>query len=299
LILRVTLPLTTVALVVLGDDHLPGAHPVRLLVREDDLAGVILHAFEEDLDGVARPGGRLVLPLAQRHEAFRLVTDVDDDLVADHLDDLAGDDAADHEVLAVAEGAFDVVGPPFAGDHGGQFLVTDVEFAQQVAVYHSGSFRFPPRRRREVTPDRGPRSAPGPGSTTGPRVEGSSPGACGRPGGECEVPGKKGPPLHAGAGPSQKVIIKQPSSKTTDFRADFPTHFRRCGAGDFAAGTAGLPITGRGRRPTLTGSAPGANVSRASTRVDPKPGRRGGPDHATAVPGISRCFCRTTRSFPP
>ena len=199
-------PLDHVSLVVLGDDHLPGAHPVRLLVREDDLAGVILHAFEEDLDGVARLGRCLVLPFAQRHEAFRLVTDVDDDLVADHLDDLAGDDAADHEVLAVAEGAFDVVGPPFAGDHGGQFLVTDVEFAQQVAVYHSGSFRFLPRRRREVTPDKGPRSTLGPGSTAGQRVDGTRSGACGRPGVECEVPGKKAHPSTQGRAHRKKLL---------------------------------------------------------------------------------------------
>ena len=51
-----------VALVVLGDDHLPGPHPVGLLAGEDDLAGLVLHAFEQDLDGVAGLGRRLVSP---------------------------------------------------------------------------------------------------------------------------------------------------------------------------------------------------------------------------------------------
>ncbi len=105
------LALDHVALVVLGDDHLPGAHPVRLLAGEDDLAGLVFHAFEEDLDGVAGLGRGLVFPLVERDEAFRLVADVDDDLVADDLDDLARDDAADLEVLALlAEEAVEVAG---------------------------------------------------------------------------------------------------------------------------------------------------------------------------------------------
>ena len=108
------LALDDVALVVLGDDHLPGAHPVRLLAGEDDLAGLVLHAFEQDLDGVARLRRRLVFPLVERDEALGLVADVDDDLVADDLDDLARDDAADLEVLALAEELVEVVGPVFA-----------------------------------------------------------------------------------------------------------------------------------------------------------------------------------------
>ena len=48
------LALDDVAFVIAGDDHLPGAHPVRLLARQDDLAGLVFHALEQDLDAVAR-----------------------------------------------------------------------------------------------------------------------------------------------------------------------------------------------------------------------------------------------------
>ena len=42
--------LDDVPFVIAGDDHLPRSHPVRLLAREDDLAGLVLHALEQDLD---------------------------------------------------------------------------------------------------------------------------------------------------------------------------------------------------------------------------------------------------------
>ena len=48
------LALDDVALVVLGDHHLPGAHPVGLLPGQDDLAGIVFHPLEQDLDGFAR-----------------------------------------------------------------------------------------------------------------------------------------------------------------------------------------------------------------------------------------------------
>ncbi len=46
-----------VALVVAGDDHFPGAHPVRLLPRQDDLAGLVLHALQQHLDVSPATGG--------------------------------------------------------------------------------------------------------------------------------------------------------------------------------------------------------------------------------------------------
>ena len=42
-----------VALAMLGDHALPGPHPVGFLAREDDLAGVVVHAFQQDFDLVA------------------------------------------------------------------------------------------------------------------------------------------------------------------------------------------------------------------------------------------------------
>ena len=132
------LALDDVALVVLGDHPFPGDDPLRLLARQDDLAGLILHAFEQDLDQVARLGGRLVLPLEERDEPFRLVADVHDHLVADDLDDRARDDLADVEVrAAVGQIPVEVAGVrPLRGHDGRQFVLADVEFTKQVAIYH-------------------------------------------------------------------------------------------------------------------------------------------------------------------
>src|SRR5262249_10952119 len=99
------LSLYHVPFVVLWDGHLPGPPPVRPAPRQDDLSGLVLHAFEQDLNMVARLRRRLILPLIQGYQTFRLVADVDDDLVAHDLNDLARDDTADLEALAVAEEA--------------------------------------------------------------------------------------------------------------------------------------------------------------------------------------------------
>ena len=95
--------LDDVAFVVAGDDHLPGAHPVRFL-RERTISPVsssMPSSRTSTLSPVHRR--RLVLPLVERDEALGLVADVDDDLVADDLDDLARDDPADLEALALAQ----------------------------------------------------------------------------------------------------------------------------------------------------------------------------------------------------
>ncbi len=143
-----------VALVVLRDDHLPGAHAVRLLAGEDDLAGLVFHAFEKNLDGVTGLGRGLVFPLEEGDQAFRLVTDVDDDLIADDLDDLARDDAADVEILATfAEEAVEVAGfRAVRAHHSCQLILADVEFAKQITVDH-GSIRRPSRALRRPVQD--------------------------------------------------------------------------------------------------------------------------------------------------
>ena len=74
-------------------------------------------------------GRRLVLPLIERDEALRLVADVHDDLVADDLDDPARDDAADLEVLALAQEPVEV-GVVLAGAEGRELIVADIKFTK-------------------------------------------------------------------------------------------------------------------------------------------------------------------------
>ncbi len=146
MILRVTRALDDVALVIAGDDHLPGAHPVRLLARQDDLAGLVLHPLEQDLDVVARLGRRLVLPLVERDQALGLVADIHDDLVAHDLDDLARDDPADLEALALAQELVEGVGAVLAHHQGRELVVTDIKFTEQITIYHVGvRFKTGPR----------------------------------------------------------------------------------------------------------------------------------------------------------
>ena len=86
---------------------------------------------------VAGLGRLLVLPLVERDQPFRLVADVDDHLVADDLDDAARDDLADVEVLAIAEEPVEFVRAVLADeDEVAHLFVGDVEFAEEVAIYH-------------------------------------------------------------------------------------------------------------------------------------------------------------------
>ena len=154
--------LDDVAFVIAGDDHLPGAHPVRFLARQDDLAGLVFHALEQDFDVVARLGGRLVLPLVERNQALGLVADIDDHLVADDLDHLARDDAADLEALAPAQELVEGVGAVLAGHQGRELIIADIKFTKQITIYHVRvSFPYPsPRRQsRRNEPPHQPRRA--------------------------------------------------------------------------------------------------------------------------------------------
>ena len=207
MILRVTLPLTTSPSWYL--EMTISQARIRCAFLRERTISPVSSSMPSSRTSTSSPGcgRRLVFPLVERDEAFGLVADVDDDLVADDLDDLARDDAADLEALALARGtgrgSFAAV---LAGDHGGQLVVADVEFTKQVTIYHGCSFRFPPRRRGEETPGKGPRSTLGPGSTAGQRVDGTRSGACGRPGVECEVPGKKAHPSTQGRAHRKKLL---------------------------------------------------------------------------------------------
>ncbi len=102
LIFRVALPLTTspswyveITISQARIDALPAG--------EHDLAGLVLHPLKQDFDAIARLGRRLFFPLVQGNKAFRLVSDVDHNLVADNFDHLARNDPADLEALSTAE----------------------------------------------------------------------------------------------------------------------------------------------------------------------------------------------------
>ena len=110
--------LDDVSFVIAGDDHLPGSHPVRLLPRQDDLAGLVFHPLEQNFHLVARRRRRLVFPLVERDQALGLVADVDDHLVAHDLDHPARDDAADLEALAPAQELVERVGAVLGGHQG-------------------------------------------------------------------------------------------------------------------------------------------------------------------------------------
>src|SRR3989475_11658 len=73
-------------------DPLPDPHEVGLLLREDDRAFLILEMLEEDLDHVPFFEGARVLELVDRHGAFRLEADVEDDGGVGHAQYLRFDD---------------------------------------------------------------------------------------------------------------------------------------------------------------------------------------------------------------
>ena len=77
----------------------------------------------------------MVVPLVQGHQALGLVADVDNDLVSDHLDDLARDDRADLEALTLDEELVHQVAGVARCDFT-EFALVDIEFAKQVAIYH-------------------------------------------------------------------------------------------------------------------------------------------------------------------
>src|SRR5437870_3406326 len=73
-------------------DPLPDPHEVGLLLREDDRAFLVLEMLEEDLDHVPFFEGARVLELVDRHGAFRLEADVEDDGGVGHAQYLRFDD---------------------------------------------------------------------------------------------------------------------------------------------------------------------------------------------------------------
>ena len=88
----------------LGDDVFPFLLSLRPAVGQDNATRLVLDGLEQHRDLVA--GLRrddlvhtLVVPLAQLDGAFALVADVHPDLVADDVEDAAGDDLVGLEFL--------------------------------------------------------------------------------------------------------------------------------------------------------------------------------------------------------
>src|SRR6059058_1821878 len=75
-------------------DPLPHPHEVGLLLREDHCAFLVLQVLEEDLDLVPFLQGLGILELVDRHRAFRLEPDVEDDGGVGHAQHLGLDDLA-------------------------------------------------------------------------------------------------------------------------------------------------------------------------------------------------------------
>src|SRR2546426_708849 len=75
-------------------DPLPDPHEIGLLLREDDRTFLILEMLEEDLDLVPFLEGARVLELVDRHGAFRLEPDVENDGGVGHAQHLRLDDLA-------------------------------------------------------------------------------------------------------------------------------------------------------------------------------------------------------------
>jgi len=73
-------------------DLLPDAEEIRLLLREDDDAFLILEALEEDIDGIAHLNFVRIRELFERDGSFGLEADIQDDVRLRLSDDLRGDD---------------------------------------------------------------------------------------------------------------------------------------------------------------------------------------------------------------
>src|SRR4051794_18877776 len=82
-------------IVLVGEtDALPHAHEVRLLLRQDDRAFLILEMLQQDLDLVTDLEVREVLELLERNTALRFEADVEHDHVVADLEDVGFDDLA-------------------------------------------------------------------------------------------------------------------------------------------------------------------------------------------------------------
>src|SRR4051794_39223071 len=102
-------------IVLVGEtDALPHAHEVRLLLRQDDRAFLVLEVLEQDLDLIADLEVREVLELLERDTALRFEADVEHDHVVADLEDVGFDDLAlvdrRHRAVVHLHHCFELVG---------------------------------------------------------------------------------------------------------------------------------------------------------------------------------------------
>src|SRR5919107_5329539 len=102
-------------IVLVGEtDALPHAHEVRLLLRQDDRALLILEVLEQDLDLITDLEVREVLELLEGDAALRLEADVEHDEVVADLEDVGFDDLAlvdrGHRAVVHLHHRFELVG---------------------------------------------------------------------------------------------------------------------------------------------------------------------------------------------
>src|SRR5688500_4467735 len=102
-------------IVLVGEtDALPHAHEIRLLLREDDRALLVLEVLEQDLHLVADLEIGEVLELLERDAALRLEADVEHDEVVADLEDVGFDDLAlvdrGHRAVVHLHHRFELVG---------------------------------------------------------------------------------------------------------------------------------------------------------------------------------------------
>src|SRR5207249_3776449 len=120
-------------------DPLPDAHEVGLLLRQDDGAFLVLEVLEEDFDLVTFLEAPGILELVDRHRAFRLEPDVEDDGGVGHAQHFRFDDLAFLDIgqrPLVQQGHFlDLVGRIFLVETG-----TDAEL--RAGRFTSGNVFF-------------------------------------------------------------------------------------------------------------------------------------------------------------
>src|SRR5467141_1084129 len=176
-------PADAFILLVRFPDPFPDAHEVGLLLRQDDGAFLVLEVLEEHLDLIAFLEALRILELVDRHRAFRLEADVEDDGGVGHAQHFRFDDLAFLDIRErplVQQGHFfDLVGRIFLVETGadaelraGRFASGDVffEIFYVTCFYEHSVHRFGCGFEVVFTPPE-PRLQPGTGGNL-PREQG-------------------------------------------------------------------------------------------------------------------------------
>ena len=91
--------LDDIGLVVGRDDTFPGANSVRFALRKRDQAFLVLNGLKKNLDLLTLFDSSRIFELIQRDNALGLVTDIDNHIVVENVDDLALENLVYFKVL--------------------------------------------------------------------------------------------------------------------------------------------------------------------------------------------------------